>query len=188
VEFLPPTFNRDVLFELPLVERSVPHSHARLMHGMDKRHNGHAWTRTTTSHIKNDMNLTFWTSTCVGHLRCENRDCEYIHCIHHTSLVNETEWDKFIPIAFAVGQPAPNSSSLVCKLCIIPPDCIVACNARIYFVFGPTNMTRACFHLGHHEYLVKPGEDMSWRPQRSWWENCYWILKGCRLESMILRI
>jgi hypothetical protein len=34
------------------------------MQGMDKRHDGHAWTKTTTSHIKNDMNLKFRTSTC----------------------------------------------------------------------------------------------------------------------------
>jgi hypothetical protein len=39
------------------------------MHGMDKRHDGHAWPKTITSHIKNDMSLTLCTSICVGHLR-----------------------------------------------------------------------------------------------------------------------
>jgi hypothetical protein len=29
-------------------------------------------------HIKNDMNLTFRTSTCEGHLHCMNQDCKYI--------------------------------------------------------------------------------------------------------------
>jgi hypothetical protein len=28
------------------------------MHGMDKRHDGHAWTKTVTSNIKSDMSLT----------------------------------------------------------------------------------------------------------------------------------
>jgi hypothetical protein len=60
-----------------------------MMHGMDKRHDGHAWTKTVTSNIKSDMSLTFRTSTCIGHLRFENQDCEYISRIHCTSPVNE---------------------------------------------------------------------------------------------------
>jgi hypothetical protein len=69
VQFLPPTFNWDVLFELPLIDTSGPF---HMMHGMDKRHDGHAWTKTVTSNIKNDMSLTFRNSICIGHLRCEN--------------------------------------------------------------------------------------------------------------------
>jgi hypothetical protein len=69
VKFLPPTFNGDVLFGLPPVDTSGPF---HMMHGMDKRHDGHAWTKTVTSNIKSDMSLTFRTSTCIGHLRCEN--------------------------------------------------------------------------------------------------------------------
>jgi hypothetical protein len=68
---------------------------------MDKRHDGHAWTKIVTSHIKNDMSLSFCTSTCVGHLHCENQDCEYTSCIHHISPVNEMEWDGFTPTPFA---------------------------------------------------------------------------------------
>ena len=69
VKFLPPTFNGDVLFELPAVDKS---GSFHMMHGMDKRHDGHAWTKTVTSYIKSDVSLTFCTSTCIGHLRCEN--------------------------------------------------------------------------------------------------------------------
>jgi hypothetical protein len=72
VQIFPPTFNEDVMFELPPVDTSGLQTHAKLMHGMDKHHDGHAWTKTVTSHIKNDMSLTFRTSTCVGHLHCEN--------------------------------------------------------------------------------------------------------------------
>jgi hypothetical protein len=64
VKFLPPTFNGDVLFELPLVDTLGPF---HMMHGMDKRHYGHAWTKIVTSNIKSDMNLTFRTSTYIGH-------------------------------------------------------------------------------------------------------------------------
>jgi hypothetical protein len=104
VQFLPPTFNGDVLFELPLVDMSGPF---HMMHGMDKRHDGHAWTKTVTSNIKSDMNLTFYTSTCIGHLRCENQDCKYTSRIHRTSPVNEREWNGFTVTTILVGQPAP---------------------------------------------------------------------------------
>jgi hypothetical protein len=55
VKFLLPTFNGDVLFELPPVDTSGPF---HMMHGMDKRHDGHAWTKTVTSNIKSDISLT----------------------------------------------------------------------------------------------------------------------------------
>jgi hypothetical protein len=159
MQFLPPSFNGDVLFELPLVDTSGVQTSAKLMHGMDKRHDGHAWTKIVTSHIKNDMSLMFRTSTCVGHLRCENLDCEYTSRIHCTSLVNELEWDGFTVTTIPIGQPVPAGSSLVCKICIVPSVCITTCGARIYYVSGSANMTPACVHLGLHEHPVKVGED-----------------------------
>jgi hypothetical protein len=105
VQYLPSTFNGDVLFELPPVDMSGLQTQGKLMHGKDKHHDGHPWTKTVTSHIKNDMSLSFRTSICVGHLRCKNPDCEYTSCIHRTSPVNEMEWDGFIPTPFTVGYP-----------------------------------------------------------------------------------
>jgi hypothetical protein len=32
---------------------------------------------------------------------------------------------------------------LVCKICKLPPVCIAICVAKIYYVYGSTNMTRA---------------------------------------------
>jgi hypothetical protein len=156
VKFLPSTFNGDVLFELPLVDTSGPF---HMMHGMDKRHDGHAWTKTVTSNIKSDMSLTFRTSTCIGHLCCENQDCEYTSHIHRTSLVNEREWDGFTVTTIPIGQPAPARSTLVCKICKIPPICFATCAARFYYVYGAAKMTHACLHLGVHEHLVKVGKD-----------------------------
>jgi hypothetical protein len=156
VKFLPPTFNGNVLFELPPVDTLGPF---HMMHGMDKRHDGHAWTKTVTSNIKSDMSLTFRTSTCIGHLRCENQDCEYTSHIHRTSPVNEREWNGFSVTTIPVGQPARAGSTLVCKICKVPPIYFAACAARIYYVYGAANMTRACLHLGIHEHPVKVGED-----------------------------
>jgi hypothetical protein len=156
VKFLPPTFNGDVFFELPLVDMSGPF---HMMHGMDKLQDGHARTKIVTSNIKSDMSLTFCTSTCIGHFCGENQDCEYTSRIHRTSPVNEQEWDGFTMTTIPVGQPAPIGSDLVCKICKIPPVCITTCAARIYYVYGAANMTRACLHLGVHKHLVKVGED-----------------------------
>jgi hypothetical protein len=59
VDYLPPVFNGDVAFKFLSIHSSSTSSQAGLMVGMDKRYNGHVWTRTSTSHIKNDMGLMF---------------------------------------------------------------------------------------------------------------------------------
>jgi hypothetical protein len=41
VDFLPPVFNGDVVFELPPVGSFVENSQAKLMVEMDKRHDGY---------------------------------------------------------------------------------------------------------------------------------------------------
>ena len=130
-----------------------------MMHGMDKRHDGHAWTKTVTSNIKSDVNLTFRTSTCIGHLRCGNQECKYTIRIHRTFPINELEWDGFTLTSIPVGQPAPAGSTLVCKICKVPSICIATCAAGIYYVYGDANMIRACLHLGVHDHSVNVGED-----------------------------
>jgi hypothetical protein len=92
VQFLLLFLNGNVLFELPPIDMSALQSYKKLKHGMDKHHYSHAWTKTITSHIKNDMSLTFHTSTCIGHLRYENQDCKYTFRIHCTSPMNVMEW------------------------------------------------------------------------------------------------
>jgi hypothetical protein len=52
VDYLPPVFNGDVVFEFPSICNLSGSSQAGLMVGMDKRHDGHVWTRTSTSHIR----------------------------------------------------------------------------------------------------------------------------------------
>jgi hypothetical protein len=37
--------------------------------------------------------------------------------------------------------------------------CVATCAARIYYVYGVANMTRACLYLGNHEHPMKVGED-----------------------------
>jgi hypothetical protein len=156
MQFLPPTFNGNTKFKfLPVDTSGLFH----MLHGMDKRHDVHASTKTITSNIKSDMSLTFRTSTSIGHLCCNNQDCEYTSRIHRTSPINEREWDGFTVTTIPVGQPTPAGLSLVCKICKVPPVCIATCVAKIYYVYGAANMTRACLHLGVHEHSVKVGKD-----------------------------
>jgi hypothetical protein len=84
VDYLPPVFNGDVVFEFPSIRSLLASSQAGFMVDMDKRHDGHVWTRISTSHIKSDMGLTFRSTSCVGHLRCDNQDCEYLSRVYHT--------------------------------------------------------------------------------------------------------
>ena len=60
---------------------------------------------------------------------------------------------------FPVGQPARTGSTFVCKICKVPPICVAACVARVYYVFGAAHMTRGCLQLGVHDHPVKVGED-----------------------------
>jgi hypothetical protein len=147
-----------VVYELPSMESSERSSQAKLMVGMDKQHDGHAWTKSITLHIKNDMGLTFCTSSYVGHPRRDNQDCEYLSLVHYTYSLNEIEWDGSNPTIFLVGCQPPSASSILCKICKTPPSCVVTCGARIYYVFGRDDMTRACIYLGVHEHLVKDGK------------------------------
>ena len=45
VEFLTPHFGGDIMFVYPPIDSFVAHSKARFMEGMDKRFDGHVWTR-----------------------------------------------------------------------------------------------------------------------------------------------
>jgi hypothetical protein len=53
VQFLPTTFDGDVLFELPLI---IPPPHMPLqMQGMDRKYDGHVWNKVITTNIKNKL-------------------------------------------------------------------------------------------------------------------------------------
>jgi hypothetical protein len=158
VEYLPAEFNGDVIFELPPVGSSASRSAAKSMQGMDKRYDGHVWTKTITTNISNNMGLSFRSSSCAGHLRCENKDCGYLERDHRIFDVNETEFDGCTLQAFVVGEEAPKESTLVCKECKEPPVCVATCRARIFYVSGKGNSTRACIHVGSHNHPVKVGD------------------------------
>jgi hypothetical protein len=69
VDYLPAVLDGAVIFELPPVGHTAVRSQAKSMQGMDKRYDGHVWTKTITTNITNEFGLSFRSSACVGHLR-----------------------------------------------------------------------------------------------------------------------
>ena len=51
VDYLPPRYNGDVVFEFPPLGHHGHNTKAKLLRGMDRRYDGHAWSRTITSNI-----------------------------------------------------------------------------------------------------------------------------------------
>jgi hypothetical protein len=76
VDFLPSHFDGNQMFVLPPVGVSSYHMNAKSMDGMDKRYNGHAWIKTQITNISNNLGFVFCSSTCVGHLQCQNPQCD----------------------------------------------------------------------------------------------------------------
>jgi hypothetical protein len=111
VEFLPPTYNEDTIFELPSCRSSLSFlSTTKNLEGMDKRYDGHSWCKLVTTNIHNSDNLKFRKSYCVGHIVCENTDCEYLK---RASRKNEIEWSSSTIFPFALGEGPPKVVGLL---------------------------------------------------------------------------
>ena len=155
VPFLPPVFDGDVIFKLPPCGPSSSATGARNLEGMDKRYDGHPWCKLVTTNIHNSDNLKFCKSYYAGHLVCENANCEYLK---RASKKNEIEWSGYTVIPFTASGCPPKQSTLVCMVYKMPPTCLGACTARIYFAYSDNpEMTRAAIHLGHHGHPVARG-------------------------------
>src|ERR1700737_1150508 len=155
---LPPRFDGTQLFVLPAPEVSSSQSRAKSLDGMDKQYDGHVWTKTQTTNITNAVGLAFRSSTCVGHLQCQNPSCDYLQRAHRLSEVNDMEFDGFTKEPFPLSGIVPSGSTLVCRICKQPPKCIALCDAKIFYVHGKESSQRACIHIGTHQHPVKVGD------------------------------
>jgi hypothetical protein len=50
------------------------------MQGMDRKYDGHAWSKVITTNIKHSFGLNFKKVYCLGHLRYVKWDCDYLFC------------------------------------------------------------------------------------------------------------
>ena len=94
VEYLPAVFNNNVIFELPPIGDGASKTQAKAMKGMDKRYNGHLWTKKITTNITDDFGLSFRYSSCIGWLRCINKECEFLNRRPQIVEVNEIEFEE----------------------------------------------------------------------------------------------
>lgn len=72
-----------------------------------------------------DLGLTLRTSSCLGHLQCDNVDCDFLTGVHRSTPVNETGWEGISEKPFDVGSNLPLGSILDCKVYKIPPLCVM---------------------------------------------------------------
>ncbi len=79
VFFLPMTFNGDILFKMPPLS---PNNLSSLqMQGMDRKYDGHIWSKAITSNIKNNFGFNIKKVCYLGHLCYVKMDC---NCLVHS--------------------------------------------------------------------------------------------------------
>jgi hypothetical protein len=74
IQFLPITFDGDILFELPPIHSNV-HNPSQ-MQNMDRKYDGHAWNKLIINNIKISFGHNFKKARCLGHLWCVQDDCQ----------------------------------------------------------------------------------------------------------------
>jgi hypothetical protein len=77
--------------------------------------------------------------------------------VTRSSKHNETEWSGRTNTPFKLWHLPPPDSTLVCKVCKVPPICVNLCPGHIYYVLGKDDMSRACIHLRMHNHPVSDG-------------------------------
>jgi hypothetical protein len=124
---------------------------------MDKQFDGHTWCQSNTRNIQNEFDLSFRVARCVGHLRCDNSNCEYLTREGPHDSINEKLWDGHAKKPF-LGHAPSLDSTLVCKICKVPPTCLALCFAMMYWVTCNASTSRACIHIGSHNHPVARGD------------------------------
>jgi len=89
ISFLPTTFNKNILFELPPLSPNDPSSSH--MQGMDRKCDGHAWSKVITTNIKNNFGFSFKKIHYLDHLHCVQIDYSCFVC---SNVCNEITWVK----------------------------------------------------------------------------------------------
>jgi hypothetical protein len=98
VKYLPPSFDGDVIFILPLIFVDVSSTYGRSMDGMDKMCDGHPWCTTKTTNIQNDFGL-------------------FLDVLHVPVIYSAQIHTVIICIAMEVFATAPNGlDRLLCHL------------------------------------------------------------------------
>jgi hypothetical protein len=138
VQYLPPSYNGNVIFEL-LPSHVFDSTSKNTINGMDKWFNNHTWYCTITSNIHNSQSLTFRKSFCIGQSIYNNPNCDFLS---RSTKRNKIDWSGRTSTPFNLGHSTLPDSTLVCKICKVPPTCVNFCDARIYYVLNKSNTRR----------------------------------------------
>ena len=158
LNYLPSNFNGNAVFQLPPLP-CIKGGDAAMLKGMDRRHDGHAWTETATTNISDpNGQLSFSYVKCLGHLRCSNDSCPHLE---RCGEINKKYWEGSTPEVLIPGQATdtPRRCTLLCRICKSTPVCLKLCPCKMsYITSKDPRMSRACVHLGTHEHLVATSE------------------------------
>ena len=104
-----------------------------------------------------EVNHSFRVARCVGHLHCDNSNWNHLTqkgC--HVSM-NEKLWEDHAK-KFFFGQVPSLDTTIACKICKIPPTCLVICSAMMYWVTCDASTWQAYTHIGTYNYHVAQGD------------------------------
>ena len=112
VQYLPPSYNDNVIFESPPSCVSTSTS-KNTMDIKDKRFDGHTWCCTITSNIHNNQDLTFRKSCMLASWFVTTKNCDFFS---RSSKRNVTEQLGQTNTPSKLGHLPPPDSTLVCKV------------------------------------------------------------------------
>ena len=94
---------------------------------MDRKSNGHVWTKTATTNISNPSGiLSFKYVKCLGHLQCDNPN---YRCIRENGRMNELYLSGSLLNIIPLGLSPLLSKKfkIVYKFCKLSPSCLATC-------------------------------------------------------------
>ncbi len=116
-------FNGNHFFEFLLAPVDIELGHARKLHGMHTYFDEHSWCQSNTCNILNQFNFNFCVACCVGHLRCDNSNYNYLIQEGRHDFVNEKLWDGHAKKI--LGYAPSLDYIIVCKIYKVP---YISCN------------------------------------------------------------
>jgi hypothetical protein len=127
------------MFKLPIAKHS--YGLGGLMQGMDKKQDIHPWYKVKTRNIKNGDGLTFKQSLSIGHVYCQNLQCDYYM---RNNVDNETNWEGVVKNPLEEGEYFVVGTTFICRHYKFAPICIATCLVRMYYVLHRSKtMTQA---------------------------------------------
>lgn len=158
VSCLPPTYNGNVVFELPPILGMF--SKGERLRDMDRSKDCYIWTRIfpTSVNVQPKKLWEFGKVTCTGSIECQNNLCEYLE---RKKGRNARAWSGIPKLSrqYVIGKLI-EEGGIVCHYCQKVPFCKISCLARMFYMYPqllaePDTMkfmSRLAIHMGVHNH------------------------------------